>query len=138
MEILQILAGFLVGGGVGVFATRYFWPRILVDQDFLRKVQEKERDLVATATKETKRLAAESRQLKDQERLLDEREVDLVERESVIAERLRLAEDKRFHVVFHTDGGGAARKLWEKVEPTGDGVMEFLDGTARRGHKEAK
>jgi len=43
---------------------------------------------------------------------------------------------RRFQVIFATDAGGDARRLWEKVKPQGDAVMEFWDGDARRGVKE--
>jgi uncharacterized protein (DUF1786 family) len=33
MEILLVLAGVIVGGGAGVFATRRFWPRIVYTID---------------------------------------------------------------------------------------------------------
>lgn len=42
---------------------------------------------------------------------------------------------RRFHVTMHTDKGGEARRLYERLVPQGDGVVEFFDRDVCRGKK---
>ena len=46
---------------------------------------------------------------------------------------------RRFNVVFSTDDGGEARRLYEQVTPRAstDGIVQFFDGTDQRGEKRA-
>ncbi len=44
---------------------------------------------------------------------------------------------RRFHVIMHTDNGSQARRLYERLLPKGDGVVEFFDKEVCRGSKEA-
>lgn len=46
-------------------------------------------------------------------------------------------EKRRFHVVFATDHGAEARRLYERVTPSADGVVDFFDGGQWRSGKEA-
>jgi len=68
------------------------------------------------------------------------REVEVVREVEVEVERLVEPEyrSRRFRVVFSTDSGGDARRLWERVEAAGDGKVEFWDNADRRGLKGAE
>ena len=43
---------------------------------------------------------------------------------------------RKFRVIMSTDGGGEARRLFERLVPKGDGMVEFYDGDVRRSLKE--
>jgi hypothetical protein len=38
-------------------------------------------------------------------------------------------------VIFSTDSGGDARRLYEKFKPHSDAIIDFMDGSTCRGTK---
>ena len=46
-----------------------------------------------------------------------------------------LPRGERFTVLFSTDNGGAARRLYENANGAGQGVIELYDGDQLRGSK---
>ena len=88
IDILLVLAG----ATAGLFGTRKFWPKQLID--FQEKVE------VPVIP------------------FLDDEE-----------------SYRRFHVIFATDQGAAARQLYEKVKARDDAIIKFLDEGHCRGTK---